>query len=367
MSADSPPPSPTSDIQEDAVAAYQRDISQILSAAPDEAFVDPHVSEATATDPDDVDARSHQSDVDPVTRFDVGPSDDELAAGEEVTPSAAPTATGEGDGGLPADPASADPSPVADDVSTPPARSPAASVAELASQLRVANPDLSEPEAQELAARALAAPASPPPAAPAAPALPVPAIAALETERQELDRAWRKGVRELLPDEDLERMETRIAEIDALIPKARDEEVRQIQQRHAAYEASASRAIELYPEAGREGSALFKRMEQIHAALEASNDPLIHDASKPLVIAQMAARELRIAPHSGPAAVAPAKPAATPAVRPRSGGSAPMTAPLAGASARPAAPTPNGSEKAIEQIQTPEQYEALMHGLRRRR
>jgi hypothetical protein len=41
MSADSPSPSPTSDIQKDAVAAYQRDICHVLSAAPDEAFVAP--------------------------------------------------------------------------------------------------------------------------------------------------------------------------------------------------------------------------------------------------------------------------------------------------------------------------------------
>lgn len=52
--------------------------------------------------------------------------------------------------------------------------------------------------------------------------------------------------------------------------------------------------------------------------------------------------------------------------RARQGSPAPMTAPLGGGKARPAGPTVHPMERAIQDIQTPEQYEALMQGLRRR-
>ncbi|MDZ4287864.1 MAG: hypothetical protein U0984_07890 [Prosthecobacter sp.] len=155
--------------------------------------------------------------------------------------------------------------------------------------------------------------------------------------------------------------------LEAETAKPKDGETQLQQALVTSYEANATRTLQLYPEAGREGTRLFQRMEEIHAALEATNDPLIHDPAKPLVIAQMAARELRIPPQGGGAVSAPARGAAGNGSRARQGSPAPMTAPLGGGKARPAGPTMHPMERAIQEIQTPEQYEALMHGLRRGR
>jgi|GEM_PF-3472471 len=359
------------------MAAYQREVQELMHAPTTEGFVDPHQADVDRNTPDDVLSREVQDDVDSPRFSSDGPSDAELAAGEMDTPSEA----GRANNGLPTEdpeqpeqpeqpvsPAPA-PAPAPSNLTPPPAADPTEA---LALQLRQANPTLSLKKALELAESTLApAPTpeqpSPAPQAPA-PTPEIPTTAALEEERKRLDKEWRKGIRDLAPDDELDRMEARLAEIDTLLPKAREAEAQQGQRQHSEYETSAARALALYPDVGTPGSELFKRMEQIHAALEQSNDPIINDPSKPLVIAQMAAKELRVAPRSGPAAPAQSRPAAPPAARPqRSGGPAPMTAPLASASTRPAAPAPNPVEKAIDDIQTPEQYEALLRGMRHTR
>lgn len=64
----------------------------------------------------------------------------------------------------------------------------------------------------------------------------------------------------------------------------------------ADFDASAKRASELYEFAADPKSEGAIRMREIDAALKDTNDPLYFSPNKPLVIAQMVGRELRIAP-----------------------------------------------------------------------
>lgn len=148
------------------------------------------------------------------------------------------------------------------------------------------------------------------------------------------------------------------------IPKAREATARtaQVQQTQTltALQQSAQTAASLYPEATQEGSEFFNRMIEIEQALTATGDPLINDPNKPLVIAQMAARELNIAPQRKGTAQPPT---AAPSQQARPAARAQMTAPLASPGARvTTAPVP-ALEQAIEKISSPEDYEALMKSL----
>jgi hypothetical protein len=98
----------------------------------------------------------------------------------------------------------------------------------------------------------------------------------------------------------------------------------------------------MYPDAEKEGSPLYKRMAEIHAIMEANGDDTIHHPQKALLIAQMAARELRIAPR---AVTAPSSPPAQRTATTRARGVAPMTAPLAPRGARTTAPAANPWKK----------------------
>jgi hypothetical protein len=74
------------------------------------------------------------------------------------------------------------------------------------------------------------------------------------------------------------------------------------------YEASEQLAVETYRFASVPTSEAGKRMAEIDAALERNNDPLFNDPNKPMIVAQMVAREFSIAPMSKNAAK-PGKPA----------------------------------------------------------
>lgn len=62
------------------------------------------------------------------------------------------------------------------------------------------------------------------------------------------------------------------------------------------FDESKSAAAEAYDFVGDPESEAAKRMEEIDQEMEARSDPAFHDPNKPLIIAQMAAREFRIAP-----------------------------------------------------------------------
>jgi hypothetical protein len=66
---------------------------------------------------------------------------------------------------------------------------------------------------------------------------------------------------------------------------------------NAAFSASEAKANALYPFTSDLSSAGAKRMIEIDNALSANGDPLFADPNKPLIVAQMVAKELRIAPQ----------------------------------------------------------------------
>lgn len=82
-----------------------------------------------------------------------------------------------------------------------------------------------------------------------------------------------------------------------------------------SFDGSNAKAQELYAFAADQESPGFKRMLEIEADLKANKDPLYFSADKPLVLAQMAAKELSIPPRRKGQAQAPAK-AAVPPVSP---------------------------------------------------
>lgn len=147
---------------------------------------------------------------------------------------------------------------------------------------------------------------------------------------------------------------------DTLEREAIQSRTQQEQQQRVAYDttfsASEAKAIELYPDAGKPESAFAKRMVEIEAALEEAGSPVFHDADKPKIIANMAAKELGIAPkRKGQPAAPVSKPAATPPPP------APKKNVLPGGGSRTATPSedPNGEMAAIAAARTPQELKAL--------
>jgi hypothetical protein len=97
------------------------------------------------------------------------------------------------------------------------------------------------------------------------------------------------------------------------IERSAEREQAQAAQRYESdFSASEKRATDLYPAASDEASPFAKRMAQIDADLKRNGDPLYARADKPLVIAQMVAAELKIAPRNKNATPAAKAPAAVP-------------------------------------------------------
>src|ERR1019366_6239096 len=65
-----------------------------------------------------------------------------------------------------------------------------------------------------------------------------------------------------------------------------------------AFDASEEKAIRLYDFVSDPNSVGRKRMLEIEADLLANDDPLYYDPNKPLIIAQMVGKEMRVAPKS---------------------------------------------------------------------
>jgi hypothetical protein len=75
------------------------------------------------------------------------------------------------------------------------------------------------------------------------------------------------------------------------------------------FQSSVAKAADTFPDFGDEKSDFYERCTEIDQALRDTEDPRYYEAGKPLMIAQMAARELNIAPGSR----TKAKPAKAPA------------------------------------------------------
>jgi len=95
--------------------------------------------------------------------------------------------------------------------------------------------------------------------------------------------------------------------------RAETEQQERLTKYETDFSKSEAQAVDLYPFASDHTSTGAKRMAQIDATLRANGDPLYHRADKPLVLAQMVAAELKIAPRNKNAP--PAK-AAAPVVPP---------------------------------------------------
>jgi hypothetical protein len=188
-----------------------------------------------------------------------------------------------------------------------------------------------------------------------------------EIERLEAERS--KAVKELR-FEDTDGLDRQLRKLDrkhtALERQAEAEGRERKAQARAQYETSFAKsntqAVGLYPDAANVESPLAKKMVEIETLLEETNDPLFRDPNKPLVVAQMAARELRIAPKAkGTAPVvkpalkpaAPAVPVAKPKGMLPAGGSttAPVTNPHAEMNSK------------IQSVNNPEDLKKTLKGL----
>jgi len=67
-------------------------------------------------------------------------------------------------------------------------------------------------------------------------------------------------------------------------------------ERSRQFENSHTKAVETFPDFAKEDTEFFAKCREIDEALETTDDPRYYDANKPLLVAQMAARELNVAP-----------------------------------------------------------------------
>ena len=115
---------------------------------------------------------------------------------------------------------------------------------------------------------------------------------------------------------------------------------------------SKAKALLLYPDCSNPESDLSRQMAEIDATLRETGNPLYYSADKPLVVAQMAANVLRIAPATGKATAQRSAPPARP--------SSPKP-PLASGSRRTApVDSAANARKLIESIETPDDYQRLL-------
>jgi hypothetical protein len=318
------------DASGDLMASYLAEVEAVAQARPDETVVDPHIedlieSEKRQDQLNEEEGAIFARDPDAVSH---GPTDEDIERGMIVDPD---------EEGYPN--AQHAPAPVNQDP-----------IDATVAALRAANPNLSLKAALTLAEQALGTPEQTPNVEEATPP---PAVTDLRTELKALKAQHLKMTREYADDSEFETLEARILEIENdLIPAAQQFEQQNQVQIAEAFEQHASRAVELYPDAAKEGSPLYNRMAQIHDDLEATGNPLVNAPDKALRIAQMAANELNIAPKRASAPV-------------KSGtrSTAPMTRPLADAHSRTSAPRQTRVEQVIDSISSPEDFEKLVKAM----
>ena len=344
----------------DPISAYNKAVEEAMKAPLADDYVDPHFGDKPAKAPDyDVTGKANDDrDVDP-ERF--GPTEAELRAGmeeggeeqglptEEVGTQGLPTEEGEKAQQQPAQAKQPEVDAVALAAAALRAANPALSIADALAIAEARAPKAAEQQqtvAREVEAQEIIAPDLPSPDE-------------LRTKRKELEKEWRTAVKDLADDDAIEAIEKQMEVLDTQIPQAEQAHAEYANQIRGQFEAFANRTVERYPDAAKEGSPLFVRMEEIHRSMEETQDETLNSPRKALLIAQMAARELGIAPRSVQAAPTGQPTKAAPRVK----GNAPMTAPLASGSARTATQATNVVDKAIAGIRTPEDFERTMRGL----
>lgn len=185
------------------------------------------------------------------------------------------------------------------------------------------------------------------PETPSEPTLPQ-TIEAVDAQLKALREARRKANADLRFEDasDLsDKLEDLLLHRSNLERQADRQQIEQQTQAQQAYAASEARAVELYPLAADPNSEFGKRMLEIEESFKETNDPLFSDPNKPLIIAQMVAKELSIAPRRKGAPAAPAK-AAAPVVPP-----GPKKGMVPSGSSRTTAPAANQPPPITQEIQ----------------
>lgn len=159
--------------------------------------------------------------------------------------------------------------------------------------------------------------------------------------------------------EELNSLETKNETLDDYAPRLASHEEARNQKFTQDYTSSANRAVELYPDAQVKGTAFYNRMAEIDALLRDTNDPRYHSQDKPLLIAQMVAKEQDVAPKGkGVAKATPTAPQ-PPVIAPAGNLPAHLAPPVASGSARTTTPLVSSADAAIAAVRTPEQLENL--------
>jgi hypothetical protein len=326
-------PTPDPDAQPDAVTDYLAEVEQIANTPPED-FVDPQIEAQIERD-----NREAQLDKEEGGIFSRDPDADGLPTDEDIERGMQVDDLTEED---------EDQQPTTQGVVEPDQDPLDKAVA----ALRAVNPKLSLKEAVAIAEQVV----NPGTAdAPKDDTPPPPAITDLQNKLEQLEDQLLDMVIDYADAEQIKEVRDEIKDIRKnQLPAAQEYEQQQQAQVAQTFEHFAEQAVNLYPEAAQEGSALYTRMEQIHNDLEATGNPLVNAPDKALKIAQMAANELNIAPKR--AGAAPAKTVTTKGTR----SPAPMTRPIAGASQRTTTPTVPRVDQAIDAINSPEAWEKFV-------
>lgn len=127
------------------------------------------------------------------------------------------------------------------------------------------------------------------------------------------------------------------------------------------FDTSQEKAIEMYPDAGKQNSKFAERMREIDQSLKETGNDLYYDADKPLKVAQMAANEMGISPYR------PGKPVSPPKATepPRSPKKSPTPPPSASGSARTTTQSTSEDDfsRAIDAIKTADQMDDFLDSI----
>ena len=353
-----PTPAPAVTPQIDPVSAYHQQVAALASADLT-GYVDPHFE---GRDPDAEEFGTADPDAEPFVPEQVQdeqpPVEEQEQVIEQDTPPTDPDA-----------PLPTDEQPPADGTKPPQFRLRPATNDEVGTKafwLLKRNPDMTLEqalaEAKALLGKADDAQSAPDAAKqPDAPVEALPNLEQLEAEHADL-KARRREARKSLDYDALVEIEDRLDELEEqVIPQAREAIARKQQQEHGAFQESATKAAELYPDAADEASEFYQRMEEIDQTLRETGDPLFNDPTKPLRIAQMVAKELSVAPKRKGQAQPPA--ATAPVQQPRPLARVSMTAPLAAPGTRSSPPPVPAIEQQINSISSEEEYLAAKAAL----
>lgn len=196
-------------------------------------------------------------------------------------------------------------------------------------------------------------------------------IAEIDAQIEQIEAERSKAVKELRwedtdeHDKKLRRLDRKRFETERAAETQKAEERQQVTARYRdEFGKSNAQAIEFYPDAGNAESSLAKRMVEIEQALEDTKDPLFRDSNKPLIVAQMAAKELRIAPKAKGSA--PAKPTLKPAAPALPATKPKQVLPAGGSTTAPVANPHAEMTTNLQSVTNPEQLKHVLqkHGIR---